>query len=98
MKQSAARFSALSLSRHGAGLPPGRAFSMASAAHAGELSPYAGPESRVPIFTLKASDGKAHRLEDYRGKVVFGEFLGHLVSPLSGRVAEHAAPGGPDGG
>jgi len=33
----------------------------------------------APEFALKDSSGETAKLTDYRGKVVFSRFLGHLV-------------------
>ena len=46
---------------------------------AGELKPYTGPA--LPDFTLNDMQGKAHRLSDYRGKVVLLNFWATWCPP-----------------
>ena len=44
-----------------------------AAARAAELK----PGDLAPEFALAGSDGKTHKLSDYRGKVVMLDFWGH---------------------
>jgi len=48
---------------------------------AGELTQIPPPDSPAPSFELKALDGKSHRLEDYRGKVVLLNFWASWCPP-----------------
>ncbi len=54
---------------------------LAQAVSAGELSPYTEGELTAPAFTLKALDGKPHRLADYRDKVVLVNFWASWCPP-----------------
>lgn len=54
---------------------------LVAAVNAGQLSPYTEQDSAAPAFTLKALDGKPHRLEDYLGKVVLVNFWASWCPP-----------------
>ena len=81
MKDSTARFAAFALSRCAGVLLLGCALLLADPTNAGQLSPYTEQDSPAPAFTLKALDGKPHRLEDYRGKVVLVNFWATWCPP-----------------
>lgn len=80
MKHVAAGFAAFALSKYACALLLIGALLLAATTHAGQLSPYTNQDS-VPAFTLKALDGKPHRLEDYRGKVVVVNFWATWCPP-----------------
>jgi thiol-disulfide isomerase/thioredoxin len=81
------------MSNHTAGcaapLIPGRAvvlllaaaLLLAQATSAGELTATPETDRPAPVFTLKALDGKHHRLDDYRGKVVLLNFWASWCPP-----------------
>ena len=82
MKNFTSRFAAFSLSRYVSTLMLVCALLLpATATNAGQLSPYTKQDSPTPTFTLKALDGKLHRLEDYRGKVVLVNFWASWCPP-----------------
>jgi thiol-disulfide isomerase/thioredoxin len=54
---------------------------LAQVTSAGELSPYTAQDLAAPAFTLKALDGKPHRLADDRGKVVLVNFWATWCPP-----------------
>ena len=81
MKDSTYRCGAAAHSRYAGALLLGSALLLAAATNAGELSPYTEQDSPAPAFTLKGLDGKPHRLEDYRGKVVLVNFWATWCPP-----------------